>query len=75
MTGLLTLLRPLDHPTTNAAIRAERAYLAALGSGCAAPVAAHAVVAADALTLHAMIADPDGGRMVRDTVARADRRG
>ena len=66
---LLTLLRPLDHPATHAAIRAERAYLAALGSGCAAPVAAHAVVADDALTLHAMIADPDGGRMVRDSVA------
>jgi hydroxymethylbilane synthase len=65
----LTLLQPLDHPATHAAIRAERAYLAALGSGCAAPVAAHAVVEADLLTLHAMIADPDGRGAARGSDA------
>jgi hydroxymethylbilane synthase len=67
----LRLLRPLDDPATHAAARAERAYLAALGSGCSAPVAAHAVVAGEALTLHAMISDPDGRRVVRDADAGA----
>ena len=64
----LARLRPLDHAPTHAAVRAERAYLAALGGGCAAPVAAHATVDGDRLTLRAMIADADGRRVLRDEI-------
>ena len=65
------LLRPLDHAPTRAAVRAERAYPAALGGGCAAPVAAHATVNGDRLTLRAMIADADGRRLVQGEISRA----
>jgi hydroxymethylbilane synthase len=63
------LLQPLDHRPTHLAVRAERAYLAALGGGCAAPVAAHATIDGDRLTLRAMIASDGGDRTVRDALA------
>jgi hydroxymethylbilane synthase len=64
----LAWVEALDDAATHAAVRAERAYLAALGSGCAAPVAAHATAAGETLTLRAMIAAPDGRRVVRDVL-------
>jgi hydroxymethylbilane synthase len=64
-----TILQPLDHGPTHQAVHAERAYLAALGGGCAAPVAAHATIDGDRLILRAMIASADGGRIMRDTLA------
>ncbi|GAG23385.1 unnamed protein product, partial [marine sediment metagenome] len=54
------LVRPLNHLPTEAAVRAERAFLSALGGGCAVPVAAHAAVADGRLNLQGMVADPDG---------------
>jgi hydroxymethylbilane synthase len=41
---LRTLLAPLDHAPTRAAVEAERGFLAGLGGGCAVPIAALAVV-------------------------------
>ena len=41
----LALVRPLHDRPTGQAVTAERAFLAALGGGCAAPIAAHAVEA------------------------------
>jgi hydroxymethylbilane synthase len=41
---LRTLLAPLDHAHTRAAVEAERGFLAGLGGGCAVPIAALAVV-------------------------------
>jgi porphobilinogen deaminase len=46
-----------------------RAYLARLGGGCAAPVAAHATVEGATLTLRAMIASSSGRQLVRDEIA------
>lgn len=68
-TATLDLLRPLDHAPTHAAVRAERAYLAALGGGCAAPVAAHATVTGEQLMLRAMIADAAGERMIQAEIS------
>ena len=51
---LRTLLVPLDHAPTRAAVEAERGFLAGLGGGCAVPIAALAVVAAG-----------DGGTILR----------
>jgi hydroxymethylbilane synthase len=62
-------LRPLDDWATHVAVRAERAYLAALGSGCSAPVAANATIAYGTLTLVAMLATADGSRISRDRLA------
>lgn len=54
------LLAPLNHADTMAAVTAERALLAALDGSCRTPIAGHAVVAGDALTLRALIVKPDG---------------
>lgn len=59
------LLAAVDHAPTRAAVEAERAFLAELGTGCSLPVAAHAVDG----VLHGFLADPASGRHVADTVA------
>jgi hydroxymethylbilane synthase len=65
---VLDLVSPIDHPPTAAAVTAERAFLARLGAGCTAAVAAYATVAEpNQLTLTALIGAPDG-RHVRDAV-------
>lgn len=59
------LLAPLDDPATAAALRAERAFLAAVEGGCAAAVAAYAEVQeGEALVLTGLIGAADG-RTVR----------
>jgi hydroxymethylbilane synthase len=63
-------LAPLDHPLTHAAVRAERALLAALHTGCLAPVGVWARVADGRLELDAVVLSPDGRR--RMAVARTD---
>jgi hydroxymethylbilane synthase len=64
--AVLRLLEPIDDAPTRAAVTAERAFLAALGSGCAAPVAAHANEADDGeVRLDALVATPDGHEVVR----------
>jgi hydroxymethylbilane synthase len=55
----------LDHHPTRAAVTAERAFLAALGGGCAMPVAALGLVAESVLVLNAVVASPDGRQTVR----------
>ncbi len=64
-----TALAPLDHRETRIAVTAERAFLARLGAGCAAPAAAYAVIDGDTLRMEGMIGSADG-----DTV-RASRTG
>jgi hydroxymethylbilane synthase len=58
----------LDDPQTAACVAAERAFLAALGAGCLAPAGALAILAADSLTLDAILGYPDGRSLVRDRV-------
>ncbi|WP_404710807.1 hydroxymethylbilane synthase [Sphingomonas sp. MMS24-J13] len=58
---LLALLAAIDHPVTSACVRAERAFLAALGADCRSPVAALAEMATrDAIHLRAEILSEDG---------------
>lgn len=57
---LRELLAPLDDPATHAAVTAERAFLAALGGGCQAPIAAFGRVRAHQLHLTGMLGQPDG---------------
>lgn len=58
------LLAAVDHPVTRAAVEAERAFLAELGTGCSLPVAAHAVDG----VLHGFLADPASGRHVARSI-------
>ena len=64
-TDLVEALAPLHHLPTAAAVRAERALLRGLGGGCQAPIAGHATVAGDLLTLQGLVAALDGRRVVR----------
>jgi hydroxymethylbilane synthase len=50
----------LDDAGTHLAVAAERALLARLEAGCAAPVGTYARVVDDVLTLQAVVARPDG---------------
>lgn len=57
----VSLLERVDHGPSHAASTAERAFLAALGSGCTLPVGAYAQVDGDLLMLRAMVAGDGGG--------------
>lgn len=76
---ILDIVAPLDHAPTASAVTAERAFLARLGAGCTAAVAAYAtLVGDDELSLVGLIGAPDG-RHVRGmragAVADAERLG
>lgn len=64
------LVTALDHPDSHIAIRAERAYLNALGAGCQTPVGAWARFIDGKLVLTAMLVVPDGS-IKRETLAGA----
>jgi hydroxymethylbilane synthase len=55
----------LDHRETRIACLAERAFLRSLGGGCQLPIAAHAVLDGDVLTLDGLVARPDGSQILR----------
>ena len=62
------LLKDFHHPFTAACTAAERAFLAALEGGCQIPIGAAAHVDEDGLTLHGLVADVEGGDVLRDSV-------
>lgn len=63
---VLNFLRPLDDGETRAAVTAERAFLAGLGGGCIAPIAAYASPGVGpALALTGLVASADGRRVIR----------
>jgi hydroxymethylbilane synthase len=66
---LAELLGVLDDPATRAAVTAERAVLAALEAGCAAPVGAYAAGDGRSLNLTAVVVAVDGSRAVRTSTA------
>jgi hydroxymethylbilane synthase len=61
----LELLAPLDDGPTRAEVEAEREFLAALGGGCTAPVAANAKHADGSLILRGVVASLDGEKVIR----------
>lgn len=54
------LLEALNHRPTEQALACERAFLGALDGSCRTPIAAHAIITADALVFQGMILTPDG---------------
>jgi hydroxymethylbilane synthase len=66
------LLAALDDPDSHRAVAAERAFLAAAGGSCAAPVAAMAEADGDRLRLSVLVASGDGRVLVRTERAGTD---
>ncbi|HJP08207.1 MAG TPA: hydroxymethylbilane synthase [Arenicellales bacterium] len=59
-----TLLSPLDHPSTHARVRAERAANAHLGGGCHVPIGAFAEIREGQLHLRGLVGRPDGSEVL-----------
>ncbi len=57
----------LNHPSTEIAVKAERAFLKGIEGGCKTPVFALATLVADSLTLTAGVAAVDGSGVFRQT--------
>jgi hydroxymethylbilane synthase len=64
-TALREQLAPLQDPASAACVRAERAVSRALSGDCKLPLAAYAVASGTELRLRALVAKPDGSRVVR----------
>jgi hydroxymethylbilane synthase len=62
------LVEAMNHAPTMRAVSAERAFLAALEGGCQVPIGALAIETDGVSTLHGMIADMNGTRVVRGSV-------
>jgi hydroxymethylbilane synthase len=62
------LAEAMNDPSTMRAVRAERAFLAALEGGCQVPIGALAVPTAEGGVLHGLIADIRGSRVVRGQI-------
>jgi len=66
------LLAAIDHQATSRAVRAERAFLAALDATCHSPIAALATIADDVVTLRAELLSEDGGDHVAGDASGPD---
>lgn len=58
----------LDHEKTRIGVTAERSFLRTLEGGCQVPIAAWARVDGESIHLIGMVADVDGGSLIRDTI-------
>jgi hydroxymethylbilane synthase len=65
----LALVRVLNHVPTRIAMDSERAFAQRLGGSCQSPVAAHATLEGRHLMLDGLVAEPDGSRLLRDTLS------
>ncbi len=64
-----SLVAPLHHEPTAAAVLAERAFLRQIGGGCNSPVAVHAAADGDYLRIDGLVAAPDGSLVIRDSIS------
>lgn len=63
------LLEALNHPATRIVTDAERAFARRLGGSCQSPIAAHAQLEGGRLVLDGLVAEPNGSRLLRDTLS------
>lgn len=68
-TELLQLLKLLDHAATRTVITAERAVAKQLQADCQSPVATFGEIDGTTLNLRAMVASPDGRKIIREQVS------
>ena len=66
------LVRKLDHADTRAAVSAERAMLEKLGGGCQVPIGGYAFIEKGVIHMRAIVASPDGKRVVRAELSGVD---
>jgi hydroxymethylbilane synthase len=64
-----TLVGALDDAATRTALAAERAFAKTLGGSCQSPIAALARIEGNRLMLDGLVAEPDGSRLLRDSVS------
>jgi hydroxymethylbilane synthase len=62
----------LNHAASQTAVTAERAVLAVLGGGCQVPIGAHATIDGSKIHLQAIVASPDGTRVIRGEHSGSD---
>ncbi len=66
--GLQRRLSALNDERAHRAVLAERALARGLGGSCQSPIAALASIDGERLSLEALVAEPDGSAVVRDTI-------
>ena len=59
------LLAFLDHAASRVCVEAERSFLFGLDGGCQVPIAGHATLCGDEITLTGLVADLCGERVIR----------
>ena len=67
--GLREVLIELNHEETVLTTNAERAIAKTLAASCQSPVATHAIIAGDEMTVTALVAMPDGSRVIREQIS------
>jgi hydroxymethylbilane synthase len=71
--SMLDLLAPLNHQPSRLAVEAERSFLAALGGGCAVPIAAYAEFTEPGLlSLRGRVCAQDGSTQIEGSGACSD---
>ena len=68
-TELLQILKLLDHAATKTVVTAERAVTKELQADCQSPVATFGEIDDSTLNLRAMVASPDGRKIIREQVS------
>ena len=68
-TELLQILKLLDHAATKTVVTAERAVAKELQADCQSPVATFGEIDDSTLNLRAMVASPDGRKIIREQVS------
>jgi hydroxymethylbilane synthase len=66
------MAQKLDHADTRTAVTAERAMLEKLGGGCQVPVGGYAYLEKGVIHMRAIVASPDGRRVVRAELTGVD---
>jgi hydroxymethylbilane synthase len=66
-----SLLAALNDPATRTVMDAERAFAGRLGGSCQSPIAAYATLDQGRLKLDGLVAEPDGSKLLRDSISGA----
>ncbi len=66
------LARKLDHLDSRLAVTAERAMLDKLGGGCQVPIGGYAFLEKGVIHMRAIVASPDGSRVIRAQLSGVD---
>lgn len=69
---LIDELSKLSDRDTWVAVEAERAFLAAMDGGCQVPIAGHATISGDKITMTALVAAPDASIVYKEILTGTD---